>query len=96
MRKTALVLLNLFFLWALTNPAAGAEVQPAGPPWKELAPGLSFYRWPVQSGSQVLDVITILRIKPEDYYDVIGLSWSFDGRHLALEAHSADLSDSVD
>jgi len=65
MRKTALVLLNLFFLWALTNPAAGAEVQPAGPPWKELAPGLSFYRWPVQSGSQVLDVITILRIKPD-------------------------------
>ena len=68
MRKTVLVLLDLFFFWTLMNPTAGAEVQPAGPPWKELAPGLSFYRWPVQSGSQaVLDVITILRLKPDQW-----------------------------
>ena len=68
MGKKVLILLNLFFFWALTSPASGAEVQPLGPPWKELAPGLSFSRWPVQSASQaVLDVITILRLKPDQW-----------------------------
>lgn len=36
-------------------------------PWKELAPGLAFYRWPVTSGSQVLDTIVLLRIKPDQW-----------------------------
>jgi len=66
MRKSALILLSLFLSCSWIFLPAGAEVQPPGPPWKELAPGLSFYRWPVQSVSQtVLDVITILRFKPD-------------------------------
>jgi Phosphodiester glycosidase len=68
MRKSALILLSLFLSCSGMLLPAGAEVQPSGPPWKELAPGLSFYRWPVQSGSQaVLDVITILRLKPDQW-----------------------------
>jgi len=69
MRKSALILLSLFLSCSWMFLPAGAEVQPAGPPWKELAPGLSFYRWPVQSSESraVLDVITILRLKPDQW-----------------------------
>jgi uncharacterized protein YigE (DUF2233 family) len=59
------MLLFLFCFWLI--PVEGAEVHPPGPPWKELAPGLSFYRWPVKSGSQVLDTIVILHLKPEQW-----------------------------
>lgn len=59
------MLLFLFCFWSI--PVEGAEVQPPGPHWKELAPGLSFYRWPVKSDSQVLDTIVILRLKPDQW-----------------------------
>jgi uncharacterized protein YigE (DUF2233 family) len=68
MRQSALILLSLLLSCSLMFLPSSAEVQSPVPPWKELAPGLSFYRWPVHSGSRaVLDVITILRLKPDQW-----------------------------
>lgn len=36
-------------------------------PWKELAPGLTFLRWPVKSGAEVLDTIVLLRVRPDQW-----------------------------
>ena len=69
MRQSPLILLILFLSCSLLFLPSRAEVQSPGPAWKELAPGLSFYRWPVQSSESraVLDVITILRLKPDQW-----------------------------
>jgi uncharacterized protein YigE (DUF2233 family) len=63
--------LFLFILFSVTffsPPFLAAEKSPpAGVPWKILAPGLSFFRWPVRSSNSPDNNLAILRIDSEQW-----------------------------
>jgi uncharacterized protein YigE (DUF2233 family) len=58
----------ILFGLILFSPAFLAEKSPSAVvPWKALAPGLSFARWPVQSANGTDNNLAILRIDPEQW-----------------------------
>ena len=45
--------------------AQGVNAPVLSSPWKTIAPGFSFARWPVQSEGRLLDTLAILKIQPD-------------------------------
>jgi len=65
MRRTAGIFWGMVVCCLIVTSAVPLQAQSPGLTWRQLAQGLEFSRWPIQSGTRNLDTLIILRLQPD-------------------------------